>query len=247
MWKTYTIIALVILAFIGIILLSRKSNTEMYENKKPKSVESRPHGINTAHFPKLPREIDSQYHHPMLKTKLAKLNKCGKCQELEQKLVQDGKQALAQLEKERYVKPNLETKYKSYTDCQMCQMLLQTWNRYFSILEAMSNYIYDKKLLEEPGIIKTNCKSCNEIQRSEKEYVNNLKKELDCRVQAVADRQAGKQPRTCQHVKIPGSYNPDKNCKECEEIFNKWQQYIFSIVALVNYYRFGKQNLKPIA
>jgi len=238
----YAIIALVILAFIGLLLLCKKSFTEKYGDKPGNPVEGHPHGVKTGQFPKLPREIDSQYHHDSVKTRLAGLDKCGKCQELEQKLVQDGKQALSQLEKSRYIKQDLQTKYKSYTHCEMCRMLLQTWDRYFDILGAMSDYIYDKKLPAEPKMVKTGCSGCDDIQRKDKEYADNLTKELECRVKAAQIRKANGQALYCQHVKIPRTgYNAKKDCKECEEMYNKWQKYIFTIVALINYYRFGKQ------
>lgn len=238
MWKIYVIIGLFLIALFVSIFLGCKKHQETYDKPK-KSVPPKPHGIDNKPFPKFPLEISSDFHHDIAKERLSKVAKCGKCQELEQKLLQNGQNAITRLRVGRFTKPNLQIEYANYLDCEMCRMLLQTWDRYFTILHDMSNYIYDKKLPQEPKIVKMLCSGCNDIQKKDKEYADNLKKELTCRESGSKD---------CSHVKFTGgSYNFGKNCKECEKMYNTWQLYIFSIIALVNYYRFNKQNLKPIA
>ena len=160
---------------------------------------------------------------------------CGKCRELEQTLLQKGKSSLEDMK--NYKKPELPK-----SSCEQCSMLLLAWNRYFTILENMRNYIYRKQLPQEPKFVHTACSGCNNIQKSDKEYADNLKKELECR-----EKGSKGDTRSCVHVKYTGGdYKADKNCGECREIYNTWQLYIFSLISLVNYYRFSKQNLKPI-
>jgi len=211
-------------------MMKKKSSSETYEKAK-KGVPPKPHGVDPTPFPKFPREINSDFHHSILQQRMSSIDKCGQCQQLEEKLVQDGHMALAQVQKGRFTAPDLSAKYKSYTACGMCRMLLQAWQRYFIILENMSGYIYDRKMPEEPHLV-TKCPGCEDIQNKDKDYADNLKKELLCRESGSKD---------CRHVKFsePG-YKYDRDCSECEKVYNMWQQYIFSLTALINYYRFKK-------
>ena len=228
-------IILVILTLVLICIHRRKK--ESYDSFQPDRIPrtespQKPHGIDTNLFPKFPMEMKSDLHHDIAKVRLSKIQNCSKCEELEKKLVQHGQKAIAKIEKNRFSKPNLLSQYKSYADCEMCGTLLQTWGRYFTILQNMSDFIYDKKLPPEPKI-SSSCHGCNDIQNKDREYARDLKKELECYISGS---------KYCQHAKFKGSYNHNKDCKECENTYNTWQMYIFTLKDLVNYYRFGKNS-----
>lgn len=206
---------------------------ENYSERKMKNnnfIRTYPHSVNPKNFPKLPLEINSEKQHSIIKEIIKNNSKlCNSCQEKEKQFVQLGKDSLINLEKNNYKKPILEENVKN--NCKICQLLLQTWNRYFTILETIQNYLLTKKLPPEPKM-KLICNGCKDINEKCKNYSRNLLKELDC-------VKSTKLKKSCNHTPIQKGYNYNKDCQNCEKVFNEWQMYIFPIVGLVNYYRFS--------
>lgn len=223
MWILYLIIS----AFLILVLyFAFSKKTENYETT---------HGYVTHPFPKFPKEINHKNHSEIVQMKIDKSSKCGNCTETEKKLVQHGINSIKQIKKGKYTKVSVPL-----TGCELCDLFIEGWNRYFQLLEDMSGYIHDnKKLPPKPELIKTNCPICNQIQKDEKDYADKLEIELKC-------FETGK--KNCKHNQVkPISYDKSKSCPKCEETFIKWQKYIFPLIELINYYRFDKPNLKPIS
>jgi hypothetical protein len=184
------------------------------------------HGIETGCFPPLPRAIDSEYHHVIVKKKVKETERCTNCSDLEKELAEEGYRVLKCLESnQECVYPDF-TKYN--TDCKLCKMILEGWERYFIVLKDLDDYIQSGKMPTPPEPVKTTCKGCKMVESKKREFAEAILRET---MQIINNEPV-------KTANIP-SENIKKHakCDDCENVFKTWAMYIFALIDIGNYAR----------
>jgi len=228
------ILIIFILLIILIFILRKNKHTSPTVKHIPKTrfpvgtdyFASR-HGVNTGCFPRLPLPLFSKLHSQQNKLKLNKLyesaSQCGKCEQLEKQLVE---QAISYINQASYSSPQLSPLAQS---CPACQKLMETWQRYFTILSNVKQYMSIHKLPDPPAIESANLTNqhCRNVYETASKFATNVKNEIECL----------EKRRECYEYTLPTDYKQDRNCPDCQRIYTEYMVYIFSLLAITNYIR----------
>ena len=187
-------------------------------------------------LPDFPRRLKSPDHHPVLLAKLNVSEFCGDCEDLEKKLVTLGTNLTRQIQSGNDINvPDIKAMYAKYSNlCKPCEMLLETWTRYFNNLKALSVFIQFRKLPDPPRVHNPKCSGCADIQKKCKDYSERILSEIQC-LTTKSD---------CPKTRIQThTYNSVKDCKECIEMYNRWMLYTFVLRDITNWLREKSTNL----
>jgi hypothetical protein len=147
------------------------------------------------------------------------------CLSIEEKLVQDGKNIIKDIKNN--ISPQIPDVFQKYkTESVPCKLLLQAWDRYFFGLKYLSNYILKHELPSPPNKTKSSCEGCKIVEEGEKKFADNVRAFVECSI---------KTPGKCSSPKQQPSYDRSQLCQDCERIYNKWNQYIYALMAIAKY------------
>lgn len=128
-------IVLVIFVFVLVlILVFSYSKRENFDTKN----------LDTSCLLKFPEEIDPNTKYPKTQKIFSTSKSCGKCKELESNIKS---QALIFLKN-----PNNFPTLSKPENCELCNLLIQAWERYYFILKNILNYLNRKELPKKPEI-----------------------------------------------------------------------------------------------
>jgi ubiquitin len=208
------VIVFVVLLLILYIFSAEQSGKRNFDN------------VSTDMFPEPPKPIDSSEHHDTVKTLIKSKQSCGKCNNLQMILVEDGGKLREQIvQKQAFIKPDL-TNYNDYMDCDLCKLLLETWNRYFDVLETLSIFINTGNLPNPPKTVQSKCKGCMENQKKLQAHAKKVREETICLARSD----------NCKHV--PAAVHTYSNdCTDCENMYIIQRLYIIRLVTINNFLR----------
>lgn len=216
---------------LGIILLAILFTLKTKEKFTQGEMDITTHPTNTGKYPKFPLPLFSTIHKPENKKILSSINYCGDCSSLESKLVEKGINLINQ--GDAFTGENSIS--LAVPKCSGCSMLLETWNRYYTIVNNINNFI-KSGTLPEPPKISSNCESCQDIQNKNREF---SKRKLDETLQVIKRSSDGvKSKRSENPVGIPNikyTKGLDPECPNCLKVYTEWSIYIVSLMEIQNY------------
>jgi hypothetical protein len=208
----------------------------VYAGRRTRFASSRP---RVELFPAPPKPIESPEHHALDKELIKSKKSCGGCEDLQASLVETATAWLERI-KQGSIRPIPEL--PTYVDCELCNLLLESWKRYFDVVETICIFLDTGKLPDIPENINTDCEGCLEIQAKMQSHNAKVRKEAQC----LADLHGrpGQQVPQCQHVRSPSHVyeKVDGNCTECQKMYNMHRLYTIHLVAIINYMKRQSRN-----
>jgi len=226
-------ILLVVFALLAIIMVKSGESSENYTSKKFKFLtkENRHptkgphHGVDTGCFPSFPRPLYDSYHSKYMAEKLDKMQQCDNCEVIEKQLVEMATELLQSGFSQPF--PDLS---KFQPSCETCVLLVQTWERYFSTVKAVVDFLSTNKLPNPPKTDR-GCKNCGDMENKVRKYSEKVRKQTETIIKN----------ETVSSVGIPThKYKEIKSC--CEDIYNKWTIYTFKLIAIGHYVNCTRRN-----
>jgi hypothetical protein len=219
-----TLLALIIiLVLISIFLTSKEEFTV-----NPEDITI--HKVDTGKYPKFPLPLFSTIHKPQNKKILSTIDYCGNCSSLESKLVENGIKLITNSSRSGEAGMANESTEQVATNpnCSGCSMLSETWNRYYTIVNNINNFINTEKLPEAPKI-SGECEDCNDVQNKNRDF---SKKKLNETMDVIKTKKIPENPLGIPNIKYKEGLSSSPCCLKT---YTEWSIYIISLMEIQNY------------